>query len=301
MTKLEGVITALVTPFTEDCLIDMEGLRENVRQQIAAGVDGVLALGTTGEGPALTKEEQEQVLHAVIDEAKGKVHVMVGTGSNNTQNTLDRSRLAEQAGADSILVVTPYYNCPSQEGLYQHFAAVADATGIPVYLYNIPRRAGRNIEPETVARLAEIPNVAGIKEASGNITQIDTIISAAIVNRADFAVFSGDDAMTLPVLALGGCGVISVVSNLFPREMVGLVQAWKQGDILKAQEIHRQLSPIFKAAFVESNPAPIKAAMRMCGLPSGVCRLPLAPLGVESVEAVQHALAVMGRLQTVNG
>ena len=278
---ISGVYTALVTPFTKDD-IDFEGMRKNIRFQIDQGVSGILPLGTTGESPTITHEEKDNIIKLAVEEARGKVQVMVGTGSNATNATIRYTETARELGADIVLIVTPYYNKPTQEGIFQHFKAVNDAVDIPIIVYNIQGRTGINISTETMRRLSELSNVVGVKEASGNIIQIGDVIGTIVNTGTKFSVLSGDDGLTLPLLSLGGHGVISVVSNLLPARVVAMVQAALNNDFKTAAKIHFELLPLFKGAFIETNPIPIKAAMNICGMAAGGCRLPITPISKAS-------------------
>jgi 4-hydroxy-tetrahydrodipicolinate synthase len=294
MKRIQGVYTALVTPFKAEGQLDEEGLRENIRFQIASGVDGIVPLGSTGEAPTLTFSEKERVIRIASEEAKGKVLVMVGTGSYSTQQTIENTHLAEELGADMALVVSPYYNKPTQEGLYRHFYALADTTPLPIIVYNVQGRTGQNIGIDTLKRLADIPKIAGVKEASGNVSQIGEVIEIIARHRPDFSVLSGDDNLTLPLMAMGGHGIISVVSNLIPKEIKKLVEAMASGDYALAREIHYQWMPLFRGAFIETNPIPIKTAMNMCGHASGGCRLPLCDLLPENEQKLRTILQGCG-------
>ncbi len=294
--KLEGTFTALVTPFKEG-EIDYEGLAQNIRFQLDHGVQGILAMGTTGETPTLSAEEYREVIRIAVREAGGKARVMAGTGTNSTQKTIENTVAARELGVDTALIVTPYYNKPTQKGIIAHFEAVLSAVDLPVVVYNIPGRTGTNIETDTLVRLSEMPGIAGVKEASGRMDQIGDVIDRIQNRRENFAVLSGDDALTLPILALGGRGLISVVSNLVPDRVVSLVDHALEGDFEAARKIHFELLPLFKAAFIESNPLPIKAAMTLCGMPAGECRLPLSAIDPESREKIRSVLRDMGLLQ----
>jgi len=269
-----GTGTALVTPFRRDGSLDEPRLRALVKRQIAAGIDFLVPCGTTGESPTLTEEERCRVVEITVEVAKGTVPVLAGAGGYNTCEVIERARELAKLDVSGILSVTPYYNKPTQEGLCQHFKAIAAAVDLPIILYNVPGRTGVNIEPATVRRLAQLPNIAGIKEASGNMTQM-----AAILNSVpeEFLVLSGDDALTLPLLALGGRGVISVASNEIPAGMKRLTQLALCGDFAGALEIHRRYHPLMEINFVESNPIPVKAAMAEMGLLEACWRLPLVP------------------------
>jgi len=269
-----GTGTALVTPFRLDGAICERALRALVKRQIDAGIDFLVPCGTTGESPTLTDEEHMRVVEITVDVAKGKVPVLAGAGGYNTAEVISRARGLSALGVSGILSVTPYYNKPTQEGLYQHYKAIADAVDLPVILYSVPGRTGVNIEPATVHRLAQLPNILGIKEASGNVAQIGAILNCV---PEKFLVFAGDDAITLPVIALGGHGVISVVSNEIPAEMVRLTRLALAGDFEEARQIHRRFHPLMEVNFVESNPIPVKCAMAEMGLLEPRWRLPLVP------------------------
>ncbi len=288
--ELKGVYTALITPFTDRQEVDYEGLRQNVAHQINAGVAGILPLGTTGETPTLSREEQDKIITTAVEEAKGKTAVLVGTGSNCTAHAIENSKRAQELGADGVLVVTPYYNKPTQEGIVRHFQAISENLEIPIVVYNIKGRTGVNIETATMKRLSELKNVIGVKEASGDIGQIGDVINIIQSRCETFSVISGDDAMTLPLIALGGTGIISVVSNLIPELIVQLVETALHGDFARARHLHYRLLPLFKAAFIETNPVPIKAAMSMCGMPSGPCRLPLCEMQAVNEEKLRKTL-----------
>ncbi|MDP7324074.1 MAG: 4-hydroxy-tetrahydrodipicolinate synthase, partial [Candidatus Woesearchaeota archaeon] len=284
--KFKGAFTALVTPFTPDGEVDYKGLESNVQHQIDNGINGLLPLGTTGETPTLTAEEQQKVVEAVLGLAKGKVTVLVGTGSNNTAKTVEMSKKAQEWGADAVLVVTPYYNKPTNRGIYEHFKAVSDAISIPIVVYNIAGRTGKNIDTPTMKKIAALENVQSIKEASGDINQMGDVIN----ELPDISVMSGDDGMTLPLMALGGLGVISVVSNLVPDRIVELTDAALAGNFDEAKKIHFELLPLFKVAFIETNPIPIKAAMTMKGLAGGSYRLPMCEMEPENKEKLRQTL-----------
>lgn len=289
-TLKHGAYTAHITPFQGDAL-DLEGLRQLVRRQIEAGIDGLVMLGSTGEAATLTSEERRQVIRAAVDEVKGRCSVVVGTGSNATPSTIALTREAQELGADGALVVTPYYNRPSQEGIFRHFEAVSRAVSLPMIVYNVASRTGRNIEPATLRRMAALPNIVGVKESSGDIGQISEVVAIE-----PLTVWSGDDYVTLPVMALGGHGIISVVSNLVPRQVVALVRAASSGNATEARRLHFHLWNLFKGAFLDANPSCIKLMMEAAGLPSGGCRLPLcepAPALCEQLRqlATQYAEA----------
>jgi 4-hydroxy-tetrahydrodipicolinate synthase len=286
-----GCGTALVTPFTASGEVDEARLRRLTNRQIDAGIHFLVPCGTTGESPTLTPAERRRVVEVVVDEAAGRVPVLAGAGGYDTQKVVEAARDMAAAGAQGLLSVTPYYNRPSPEGLYRHYQAVAGSTGLPVIVYNVPSRTGTNIEPATLARLATIPNVTGVKEASGNMTQICEV--CAIVPY-DFIVLSGDDAMTLPAMAVGARGVISVASNQAPGAMARLVEAAESGDLERAREIHLQLLSLMLVNFTEPNPIPVKWAMARMGLLDEVYRLPLVPPAPASREKIEAVLKRMG-------
>ena len=288
MVEFGGCITAMVTPFDKKMEVDYEGLRQNVKFQIANGVSGLVPLGTTGESPTINDQERKKIIETVVKEAAGRVPVIVGTGTNSTETTIAHSKEAERLGANAVLVVSPYYNKPSQEGLYLHFEAVASSIKIPVIVYNIQSRTGVNIDTSTLLKLSKIKNIVGVKEASGNIAQMMDVIDQT---REDFAVLSGDDNMTLPLIGLGGDGVISVVSNLLPKRVSEMVKAARAKDMKRAEQLHYELMPIFKGAFIEGNPTSIKAAMQMAGMPAGGLRLPLCEIQPHNAEKLHSMLA----------
>ncbi len=296
MLKLEGCMTAMVTPFDSGMEVDYEGLRANVRFQIDNGVRALVPLGTTGESPTIRDGERKKIIEAVVAEARGRVPVIVGTGTNSTHSTMEHTKEAENLGADAALVVSPYYNKPTQEGLYRHFEAVSKSARIPIIIYNIQGRTGVNIETPTLMRLAKLHNVAGVKEASGSVAQMMDVIDQ---KPKEFAVLSGDDNLTLPLIGMGGKGVISVVSNLLPRRVSGMVDAALLGDMEMARRMHYELMPIFKGAFVETNPIPIKAAMQLSGMPSGDLRLPLCGLQQQNLDKLRQVLLKYKELKIV--
>ena len=290
-----GTGTALVTPFRVDGSLDEPALRALIKRQIDAGIGFLVPCGTTGESPTLTHEEHLRVVEITVELAKGKVPVLAGAGGYNTAEVIALARELATLGADGILSVTPYYNKPTQEGLFQHYRAIAEAVPLPIILYSVQGRTGVNIEPTTVKRLAEIENIVGIKEASGNVSQMAAILNAV---PDDFIVLSGDDALTLPLTALGGGGVISVVSNEIPTEMSRLTRLAMQGDFQGARAIHRRYLPLMEVNFAESNPIPVKAAMAEMGLLEPVWRLPLVPPRAENqarIRAVLEALGLVSR------
>jgi len=284
-----GLSVALVTPF-RDGQVDFDALHEQVEFQIAAGTTCLCPVGTTGESPTLSHPEHERVIAEVIRMAAGRIKVMPGTGSNSTEEALRLSRCAAKAGADALLVVGPYYNKPTQEGFYQHFKALAGAVDLPICIYNIPGRTGKNIEPETIVRLAEIRNIALVKEATGSMDQASQILSAT-----DLTVLSGDDSLTLPLLSIGGRGVISVVGNIVPKDMVALVRAFDAGDLAAARAWHRRLFPLCRDMLgLSTNPIPIKAAMKLLGRDSGELRMPMTPLAPNEEAKLRKTLSNYG-------
>lgn len=283
---LSGTWTALITPF-RDGRVDESALRSLVEVQIVGGVSGLVACGTTAETPTLSPEESARIVETVIAQAAGRVPVMAGTGTNNTESTLARTREAQVAGAAAALVVMPYYNRPTQEGLYQHIRSVAERCDLPIVLYNVPGRTGCDLQAATVARLAQLPNVIGIKEASGSLDRASEIIR---LTDSSFSVLSGDDSLTLPIMSVGGRGVVSVVSNIAPRAMSSLTTAALAGDYGRARTIHHAILDLCGAMFVETNPVPVKAAAELLGMTASEVRLPLTPLLPESRERVFQAL-----------
>ncbi len=289
--QFAGVTVALVTPF-KGGEIDFDDLRRLVEWHVEQGTDGLAPVGTTGESPTLDHDEHEHVIGAVVEQARGRLKVMPGTGSNSTREAIRLTKFAKRAGADGALMVGPYYNKPTQEGYYRHFAAVAEAVDLPIVLYNIPGRTGSNILPETIARLAEIPTIVGIKEATGSLDQ-----ASQIAATTDLTILSGDDSLTLPLMSVGARGVVSVVGNVVPREMVALVRAFLAGRVEEAQRWHRQLFPLCRDMLgVATNPIPIKAAMKLLGRGSGELRLPMTPLDVTGEARVRRTLQEYGLL-----
>ena len=292
-----GTGTALVTPFRTDGSLDEGTLRRLIQRQIDAGVDFLVPCGTTGESPTLAHEEHVRVVEIAVGLAKGKVPVLAGAGGYNTAEVIAMARELAELGADGFLSVTPYYNKPTQEGLFQHYRAIAGAVPLPIILYSVQGRTGVNIEPATVKRLSQIENIVGIKEASGNVSQMAAILN---VVPEEFIVLSGDDAITLPVISLGGRGVISVVSNEIPGEMSRLTRAALQGDFRTAREIHRRYHPLMEINFVESNPGPVKAAMAEMGLLEAAWRLPLVPPKAENQARIRAVLESLELVQRVH-
>lgn len=285
-----GSIVALVTPF-KDGEVDYKKLGELVEYHIENGTDAIVPCGTTGESPTLSHEEHERVISGVIEKASGRIKVIAGTGSNSTSEALRLTKSAKKAGANGSLQITPYYNKPTQEGLYQHFKTIAEEVDIPIILYNVPGRTGVSIAPETVARLAEIKNIVGIKEASGSMDQ-----SSHILQLCNITVLSGDDSLTLPIMAIGGKGVISVIANFVPKDIGKMVHAFLNGSLKEAQEMHRKLFPLCRAMFIETNPIPVKTAMRLLGRLNGEMRLPLYKMTKEHEAQLASALKKYGLL-----
>jgi 4-hydroxy-tetrahydrodipicolinate synthase len=292
-----GCGTALVTPFRKDLSLDEEAVRRLARRQVDAGINFLVPCGTTGESPTLSKVELRRVVEIAIEEARrGKIRVVAGAGGYNTAEVIERAREYEAMGADGILSVSPYYNKPTQEGLYEHFKAIASAISLPIILYNIPGRTGVNIETPTIRRLAEIENIVGVKEASGNISQMAAVLDSV---PDDFVVLSGDDAITVPLMSLGGRGLISVSSNEIPAEMTRITQLCLAGDFVGAREIHRKYFRLLEANFIETNPGPVKAAMGLMGLLDPHFRLPMVPPKPENLEKIRGALEAVGLVQKV--
>lgn len=287
-----GVFPAIITPFKDDGSLDEDGLRRNVEALSKTGISGLVPCGTTGESATLSHEEHKRVVEIVID--CSKVPVVAGTGSNNTSEAIDLTKHAADAGADAALLITPYYNRPNERGLFEHFRKVAESADIPIVLYNVPKRTGVELRPEVVARLADISNIVAVKEASGSLTQVSRIIE--LTSGKNFSVLSGDDDLTLPMLALGATGVVSVVANVAPRATVEMVKAFLNGDVAKARELHYRLAPLVRAMFLETNPIPVKTAYRMMGMAAGPLRLPLAPMSEENEAKLRDVLTKMSDL-----
>lgn len=286
-----GLSVALVTPLRQG-KVDFDALQKQVEFQVQAGTTCVCPVGTTGESPTLSHEEHERVISAVVEAAARRIKVMPGTGSNSTEEALRLTRWAARAGADAVLVVGPYYNKPMQEGFYQHFKALAEAVEIPICIYNIPGRTGKNIEPETIIRLAEIPNITMVKEATGSMDQASQVLCST-----DLTVLSGDDSLTLPLMAIGGRGVISVVGNIVPSDMIQLCKAFDSGDMAQALHWHKRLFPLCRDMLgLATNPIPIKAAMKLLGRDTGELRMPMTPLSAELEARLRTTLATYGVL-----
>lgn len=291
---LKGTYTALITPFLPNGDFDEKGFRENIHFQIESGISGIVVLGTTAEAPTLTEEEQIRSIKIGVEMCRGKIPLWVGTGSYSTAETIKKTQKAKDLGADGALVVTPYYNKPTQEGLFCHFRELAQATSFPILVYNIQGRTGQNLATDTLRRLMDLPEIVGVKEASGNIPQIMEVIE---VSRPDFSILSGDDNLTLPVIALGGHGVVSVVSNLLPQEVIELTNSALAQNFNLARELHYRLLPLFRAAFIETNPAPIKALMNHLGMKAGSVRLPLVPVSDANLNKIVSCLNATLTLQ----
>jgi 4-hydroxy-tetrahydrodipicolinate synthase len=288
-----GAIVALVTPFRNG-KVDEEALRRLIEEQIAAGTDGIAPCGTTGESTTLSHEEHDRVIEITIEAARKRVPVIAGTGSNSTAEALRLTRHAWEAGADGALMVCPYYNRPTQEGLYRHYRTIAEEVPIPIIVYNIQGRTGVNLQTETLERLAELKNIVGVKEASGSLKQMSDVIRLC---GPDFDVLSGDDVFTLPLLAMGGNGVISVISNVAPADMAGMVDAFAAGDLNKARALHHRMSPLIDALFIETNPIPVKTALGMMGKIDPEVRLPLCPMAEKNEAALRKAMREYGLIR----
>ena len=293
-TAFTGVGTALVTPFTKNGDVDEAAVRRLGRRQIDGGVHFLVPCGTTGETPTLTAEERLRIVEILVDEARGQVPVLAGAGGYDTKEVIHVAREMERLGVSGLLSVTPYYNKPTQEGLYQHFKAIAESTPLPIIVYNVPGRTGVNVEVATLARMAEVPNIVGVKEASGNMTQMCEVANAV---PPDFLVLSGDDALTLPLMAVGGRGIISVASNEIPREMAEMVEAAERGDFAAARAIHSRILPLMQINFVEANPIPVKSAMAAMGLVEEIYRLPMVAPRPASKEKILKVLKELDLLK----
>lgn len=277
------LLTAMVTTFDENGELDLKRQEKVIEHLIETGTETLVVCGTTGESPTLTHEEKMRLIKFTLEVVNGRVKVMAGTGTNNTKESIELTRQAEALGVDGIMLVTPYYNRPNQEGLYQHFKAIAQSTSLPVMLYNVPPRTGCNLEAETVCRLAEIPNITMVKEASGNLSQMAAILEGT---PDHFVLYSGDDSLTLPVLAIGGHGVVSVASHVLGLEMTKMINAFVNGDLETAAWLHRELEPKFKALFKAPSPVPVKEVMTRMGIDAGTVRLPLVPLSEKERELI---------------
>jgi len=281
-----GAITAIITPF-KNYSVDYESFEKLIEMQIKEGIDAIVPCGSTGESATMSHEEHKQVIKFAIDKVKKRVKVIAGTGSNNTAEAVELTKFAETAGVDGALLISPYYNKPTQEGLYQHYKKIAENVGIPLLIYNVPGRTSSNVEADTVARLAEVKNIAGVKEASANLEQMSKIISKT---PSSFALISGDDALTLPIYAIGGKGVISVLSNIMPKKISELCTLCANGDFENARKLNYQIYPLFGAMFIETNPIPVKEALGMMGICSSETRLPLTPMAEANKKKLQTIL-----------
>jgi 4-hydroxy-tetrahydrodipicolinate synthase len=288
----EGVLPAIITPFKRNSAmgLDIQGLERNIEFLMSCGIHGIVPCGSTGESATLTFEEHEKVIQVTVDKVKGRIPVIAGTGSNNTAEAVRLTKAAKDIGADGVLVISPYYNKPNRAGLIKHYTRLADLD-IPVIMYNVPGRTGQNLEPDLVAELAQHPNIVAIKEASGNISQMSRIIEET--QDDEFTLISGDDNITLPIMALGGSGVISVAANVDPLRMVAMYEAMKEGDYQKALVLHYALSPLFRSMFIDTNPIPVKKAVELLGMAGGPVRLPLDELDAKKTEELRKVLATI--------
>jgi 4-hydroxy-tetrahydrodipicolinate synthase len=285
-----GVFPAIITPFQEDFSLDEEGLRRNIEFLSSAGVAGIVPCGTTGESATLSFEEHKQVVEIAVD--CSKVPVIAGTGSNNTREAIELTKHAADVGADAALLITPYYNKPNDRGMFEHYKTIAERCNIPIILYNVPKRTGIDLKPGLVAKLSKVKNIVGIKEASGSLSQVSQVIEQTI--GSGFTILSGDDDLTLPIMALGGSGVVSVVANVAPRKTVAMVEAAARGDMEKARKLHYELAPLVRSMFIETNPIPVKTAYNLMGLAGGPLRLPLAAMAPEKDLALKEVIDRLG-------
>lgn len=290
--NFEGTYVAMVTPFTEDEEIDEEGYRTNINSLIDSGVSGLVAAGTTGESATLSHEEHRRIVEILIDEVDGRVDTIAGAGSNSTQEAIDLVNFSEEAGADAALVITPYYNKPQQHALIEHYRLISDASDIPIIAYNVPSRTGINMDVETIVEIAKFDNIDAVKEASGSLDKISDLYNELLKENLeeDFNILSGEDALTLPIMALGGTGVISASANIDARRMVLMVDSILNDDYDRARELHYDMLEVIRALFIESNPVPVKTAMNLMGLPSGPLRKPLVGMKDENLEILKKAL-----------
>jgi 4-hydroxy-tetrahydrodipicolinate synthase len=286
---LKGLFTAVVTPFHKNDQLDEEGFRQNLRFQLKHGVDGILVLGSTGESPTLDAEEKKRIIKISVEEIKGNALLLVGTGSYSTKQAIQNTLQAQELGADAALVINPYYNKPTQEGLFLHYASLCKSTSLPICIYNHPGRTGINLQTETMKKIAAFPTIIGVKDSNG-ILQMNEYLEAISPRFPHFSILTGDDITTLPILALGCHGVISVVSNLVPAPVKKLVEAGLRGDFVEARKWHYKLMPLYHAAFIESNPIPIKAAMNFCQMAAGHCRLPLCEMQPENLKKLYQVI-----------
>lgn len=292
--KLKGVYPALITPFKKDGEIDEEGFRQNIDFVIEGGVSGIVPCGCTGEAATLTFDEQKRLLEIAVDQST--VPVIGGSGSNNTREAIELTKFAKDAGANAAMLITPYYNKPVDSGQLLHYKTIAEKVDIPIILYNVPSRTGINMKPSTVAELARISNIIGIKEASGNLAQVSEIIEMTRGNKNGFTVLSGDDNLTIPIMSVGGKGVVSVAANILPKEVCAMVKYQEEGNTKRALDIYYKLSPIMRGLFMETNPIPVKAAANMLGLAGGELRLPLTTMSPENQKKLKALLTGFGAL-----
>ncbi len=289
--EFRGSIVAMITPFTEEGKIDRAGVERLINFHIENGTDAILLAGTTGESATLTHDEHKELIKMGVEIANGRIPIVAGTGSNSTAEALELTKCAKEAGADAALLITPYYNKPTQKGMYLHFKKIAEEVDIPIILYNVPSRTGINLLPDTVAKLSEIPNIVAVKEASGNLGQMVQIVRGV---KPGFKLMSGDDQLLLPILSIGGTGVISVVANIIPRDMAQMIKEWEAGNVEKAREMYLKMYPLAQAMFYETNPIPVKTAAGLLGLPTGPLRLPLAPMDDANLEKMKKAMRDYG-------
>ena len=290
--KFEGTYVAMVTPFTNDLEIDEEGFRSNINYLIDKGVTGLVGAGTTGESATVSHEEHQRIIDILVDEVNGRVETIAGTGSNATSEALSLTQYAYDAGADSALLITPYYNKPQQHAMVQHYSTIADAVDIPLILYNVPSRTGINMDVETIVELAKVDGIDAVKEASGSVDKVSDIYKALTHEglEDDFCILSGEDSLTLPLMAVGATGVISASANVDAKRMVLMVDSILNDDYTRAMELHYEMVELIRALFIESNPVPVKTAMNIMGLPSGPLRQPLAEMLPENLEVLKKAL-----------
>lgn len=289
--EFRGSIVAMITPFTEDGSIDRKGVEKLINYHIENGTDAILLAGTTGESATLSHEEHKELIKMGVEIADGRIPIIAGTGSNSTAEAIDLTKAAKDIGADAALLITPYYNKPTQKGMYLHFKKIAETVDIPIILYNVPSRTGINLLPDTVAKLSEIPNIVAVKEASGNLGQMVQIVSKV---KEGFKLMSGDDQLLLPILSIGGTGVISVVANIIPKDMAQMIKEWEAGNIARAREMYYKMYPLAQAMFYETNPIPVKTAVELLNLPAGPLRLPLAPMDDNNLARLKEAMKNYG-------
>lgn len=289
--NMPRMITAMITPYDKKQEVNYHKVTELVEHLIENGSEGIVVCGTTGESPVLTREEKLQLYSIVKETANGRIPIFAGTGSNNTRQTVELSREAEKLGVNGIMLVTPYYNKPSQQGLYEHFKTVAEAVGLPVMLYNVPGRTSANLQPATVKHLSEVENIIAIKEACGDMDQVSELIRLL---QGSLTVYSGDDSITLPMMAIGAHGIVSVASHIIGRQIKSMIESFINGDTSKAAKIHSDLFPIFKGLFITSNPVPLKAALNLMGMEVGGLRLPLVPATKDEQEKIKYLLTSHG-------